>query len=276
MKYSFMTFSCPDSSLENAVKLAKRLGYDAIEPRTARKHKHGIEIESDSSARREIRELIAKSGIELSCLASSCRFADPCERKENIENAIEAVQLAADIGCRNVRVFGGKIPDNVSREEAIESVASALKEIAVAAEDNEVYVCMEVHDDWCDPEHVAAVIELADHPLIAVNWDIMHSVRTAGKSIEQAFTRLRLWIRHCHFHDGVWEDDANKTLTIVPVGEGGIDHQKAVELLQESGYDGFLSGEWIRRPDLPPEEYLRNDLATMKNYEAIMRQTITV
>lgn len=44
MKFSFMSFSCPELSLEALLDLALELGYDGVEPRVECKHGHGIEI----------------------------------------------------------------------------------------------------------------------------------------------------------------------------------------------------------------------------------------
>ncbi len=148
------------------------------------------------------------------------------------------------------------------RAQAIDDVADALKGLADAAAARNVTLCMETHDDWCDPQHVKAVLERVDHPHVAVNWDIMHPVRQGLATMEEAFAALEPWIRHVHFHDGV---QADGKLTLVPVGEGSINHAAAIRLLKGMGYDGYLSGEWIKWQ--PFEEHLPRELATMKRYE---------
>ena len=59
MRYSFMTFSCPDLGLRNVLALARRLGYDGIEPRSAAKHAHGVEIDSPAAWRTDARRASA-------------------------------------------------------------------------------------------------------------------------------------------------------------------------------------------------------------------------
>jgi sugar phosphate isomerase/epimerase len=53
--------------------------------------------------------------------------------------------------------------------------------------------------------------------------------------------------------------------TLVPIGQGSIDHRKALELLKSIDYQGFLSGEWIAWE--PYEIHLPRELATLKGYE---------
>ena len=77
MNYSFMSFSCPDLTLDEMLSLAKTLGYNAIEPRSVSNHAHGVELETDAEQRAVIKEKAANSGIALCCAATSCRYADP-------------------------------------------------------------------------------------------------------------------------------------------------------------------------------------------------------
>lgn len=262
MKYSFMSFSCPQLTLDELLSTARQYGYDGIEPRISAKHGHGVEIESTPAQREEIKKKVKNSGIALCCVATSCVFADPGKTKENVSMALKAVNLAADAGAPCIRVFGGQIPKDINREKAIEIVAEALRSIADHAAKRGVTVGMETHDAWCNPDHVAAVMRRVNHPSIAVNWDIMHPVRAAGVTIEQSFQILKPWIRHLHVHDGVTE---NGNLVLKPIGQGVIDHRTALKLLKTISYSGFISGEWIGWE--PYARHLPRELATMKEYE---------
>ena len=82
-----------------------------------------------------------------------------------------------------------------------------------------------------------------------------------GAPIE-AVRVLAPWIKHVHFHDG---GTKNGQFAMQPIGEGEIDHQRAVELLKSISYDGYLSGEWSGWE--PYETHLPRELATMKHYE---------
>ena len=47
---------------------------------------------------------------------------------------------------------------------------------------------------------------------------------------------------------------------------GIVDHKRALELLKEMGYEGYISGEWIQWE--PAEVHLPRELATLKRLEA--------
>lgn len=263
MKFSFMSFSCPELNLDEMIAVAKKYGYDGIEPRISAKHKHGVEMNSSKSFRKECKEKSKESSIAFSCIATSCVYANPLTNEDMISDTHGSIDLAADVGAPVIRVFGGGIPEEVTREEAIGLLVKSMQSVAGHAAERSVTVCLETHDHWCDPKHLAEVMKRVNHPAIAVNWDIMHPVRVAKATMDEAFQILKPWIKHAHFHDGVTKKDGK--LVMVPIGEGDIDHQRAVQLLKDSNYNGFLSGEWINWE--PYEIHLPRELSTMKKYE---------
>lgn len=261
MKYSFMTFSTPEMEFNAVADTARKFGYSGVEIRVDAGHAHGIERDSDTSLREEARSAAADAGIEICCIATSCRFADPETETETHIQAREALELARDVGASCIRVFGGPVPESTDREESISYMSGSLLKAADFAREQNVAICLETHDDWCDPAHVARVMETCSHPFVRVNWDIMHPVRTGKAAMGEAFDILKPWIRHVHFHDGTWDNG----IEMVPVGQGGIDHRRALKCLAAADYQGFLSGEWINWE--PWEHHLPRELAAMKAYE---------
>ncbi|MDP6111505.1 MAG: sugar phosphate isomerase/epimerase family protein [Planctomycetota bacterium] len=259
MNYAFMSFSCPELSFAEMLSTATEIGYDGIEPRTVSNHQHGVEVEADAALRDSLRQQAADAGVVIACVACSGRYANPADSDEHVQGTRDHIDLAADIGCTRLRVFGGGLGEGLSREDAVAHAGEALKSLADHAGERGVTVCLETHDSWCDPRDVASLMEYVGHPNIAVNWDIMHPVRTGFATMEESYEILKPWVRHVHFHDGTSDG-------LCPIGEGDIDHQVAVQLLQKDGYEDFLSGEWIGWT--PHEEHLPVELATMRGYES--------
>ena len=255
-----MSFSTPELSFLEMLKLAGCLGYDGIEPRLDAKQAHGVEVGATPEQREGFKKASKDAGIAFACLATSLKYADPEQKEEMLKQTGERIDLAGDMGVPVMRVFGGKLGGGISRDKAVELVAECLKSVADHAGERGVTVCVETHDDWCDPSHVAAVMERVNHPAITVNWDVMHPVRTGNATMKEAFDILNPWIRHVHVHDA-----AAGTADLCPIGEGGYDHKTAIELLRGCGYDGFISGEWINWE--PYEKHLPRELETLKNYE---------
>lgn len=266
MKYSFMSFSTPKLSLARMLQAAERYGYDGIEPRLDAGHAHGIEVNATPEQRATIRQLFNDTEIRLACLATSLKYADPGLTQDVLRQTHERIDLAGDIGAPTLRVFGGKIPHGVSREQASDLLVESLSAVAEHAAERGVTLCLETHDDWCNPRHVAAVVEHVNHPAIAVNWDVMHPVRTKQATINESFELLKPWIRHIHVHDGVGE-----SVQLVPMGEGDYNHRRVIELLMTIDFEGYVSGEWIDWE--PYHVHLPRELATLKRYEEELRST---
>lgn len=262
MKYAFMTFSCPDWTLDEVLAAAQRYGYDGVELRIDANHKHGVELNSTSEQRAAAKAKAAQYGVALCAVATSCKFADPTNAAQNVAAAHERIDLAAELGATVLRVFGGQIPQGVSREQAIASVGQSLQALADHAAQRGVYLALETHDDWCDPQHVQAVMRQVNQPNVAVNWDYQHTTRVAKTSVDDAFSALSPYIRHVHFHDGTLAADK---LEFLPVGQGAYDHRRVLALLKSIDYPGYLSGEWINWE--PAEVHLPRELQAMKQLE---------
>ena len=262
MKYAFMSFSTPELTLDEMLATAAKYGYDGIEPRLFANHAHGVEVTLTAAERKEVKEKAANSGVALACIATSCRYADPESSAENVEVTKECIDLAGDLGAPTIRVFGGKLGEGLSREDATELLAGSLASVADLAAQRDVLVCVETHDAWTNPPHLAAVMEQVNHPNIVINWDIMHPVRVSGVTMDDAFAVVKPWIRHVHFHDGARDG----TIGLSPIGEGIIDHRSAAKLLMSIPYEVYLSGEWINWE--PHQTHLPRELATMKSYES--------
>ncbi len=264
VKYAFMSFSCPQLALGELLATARRFGYDGVEPRLDAQHAHGIETTADAARRRAIRREVAASGVALAALATSCVYADPAKTEASVLHTRACLRLAAEIGAPRLRVFGGTMPADQTRDAAVAIVAGALRSLADEARAAGVDLCMETHDSWCRPADVVAVMQRVDHPAVGVNWDLMHPVRRGGVTMDEAFAALRPWIRHVHLHDGTPDP-----VRLLPIGQGIVDHRRALELLAGMPFTGFLSGEWIGWSD-PFEVHLPRELATLKDYERVL------
>ena len=261
MRFSFMSFSTPDLDLTQTLAAAKQYGYDGFEPRLESGHTHGIETGISAARSAEIKRMAEDSGVAICCLATGCKFSDPATSTDMTERALCAIDLASALGVPAIRVFGGGIPEGSTRERSFDLIVESLFTVADPAQAAGVTVCMETHDSWCDPFAVADIMKAVNKPSVAVNWDIMHPVLKAGYTVTAAFDILCPWIRHVHVHDG--RMNAGK-LTLLPVGEGDIDHAAALRLLKADGYDGYISGEWIQWE--PWQTHLPRELKTLKSF----------
>lgn len=266
MKISFMTWACPDWSLAQILAGAIRYGYDCVEPRVEADHAHGIELDTTKKQRRAIRQQFEDCGVGISALATSRRYAIASDHElaESIELTKRYVDLAADLGCSNLRVFGGGTPQGMDFADAKKIVAESLHECAQHAAERKVYLCLETHDSYSLSGDCLETVLMADHPNVAICWDILHPCRQ-GETIAAAFENVRNHVRHCHVHDArLGEDPGSYQMTLM--GEGDVPHDEAIRLLASIDFQGALSGEWINA--FPAEEVLPHDAAVLRQYLA--------
>ncbi len=267
MTIAFMTFVAPDWTLEQHLTAAIRYGYDGLEPRCAAGHQHGIELTTTKAQRKDLRAQCDDCGVALPCLATSTKYNLPdAERTEMVEETKKYLQLAADLGAPNLRVFGGNAPDEgVTREQAAARVAEGLAQCVKTAASCGVNLCLETHDYFCRAEHAAAVVDAVNHPRLGFNWDFLHSAR-ASETPEQSWQHVAGRVYHCHVHDYTWPPENGEDLQKAYMGEGMVPHAEDLRLLKSVGYEGALSGEWIG--DYPAEEILPQAAGALRGWIA--------
>ena len=262
-----MTSIFPDWSLDEALVALRRYGYEGLEPRVEWNHKSGIEAGLSAAERAEVRRKVEDAGLVVCAVATSVRSAeaDPDARARQMEDLRRYIDLAADLGAKYVRTFGGQRPRDRELKYVIDYVAEAYLSVMPRAADRGVVVLMETHDDWCHSSEVRAVVEQVDHPNLRVLWDIMHPQRLMEEP-EETFRAIGHLTAHLHAHDGIYPS-GGQHVQVVGLGEGVFDHATPVRLLEESGFDGFFSVEVIHAPGSEHDAE-----AVLRQYAAAFRE----
>ena len=247
IKLSTMISVCPDWSVEEIVDGMQRHGFQGLEPRVGWGHAAGIELNMAPGDREAVRQKLEDAGLAFSCVATGAKFAlvDDGERAQSIEEARQAIDLAADLGAPVIRTFGGKRGGG-QVYWMVQRTAEAYKQVVDHAAERGVTVLMETHDDWCISTQVRAVVETVDHPNLKVLWDLMHPQRQMERP-EETMQNIGHLARHLHGRDAKY-DKKDGNLTTVGLGEGDIDHATPMKLLNEAGFDGYFSVEVIHKP----------------------------
>ena len=247
VKLATMSSVCPDWTLDEVVDGMKRHGYQGFEPRVEWGHASGIEAGLTAEERRGVRERMEGEGLAICCIATGARMAAPDleERAQHVEDLKKYIDLAADLGCAQVRTFGG--PRERRREfmAVVDYVVEGYAQLLDQAEACDVVLLLETHDDWCASAPVRAVVERVGHPNLKVLWDFMHSQRML-ENPEESFQVLGEYTHHTHAHDGQIID--GKLQVSETLGDGLFDHEIPLRLLSEAGFSGYFSVEVIHQP----------------------------
>ena len=267
MKLAFSTLGCPDWELEQIAQAACAYGYAAIELRA-------IGGDLDLLNRPEFqpgtvettRRWLADQKLSVCCVDSSCTFdsRDADERRKQVEVAVSHCNLAAALGASLIRVFPDKIQAGATRAETRDNIAVSLGEVARRAPDG-IRVGLETHGDFARGEAAAEIVRLADHPKVALIWDVANSL-AAGDSIEESAHEVAPYLAHVHLRDARPVKDHEHWLPVL-VGRGAVSFTSAVNALRELRYDGYISFEWEKywHPEIEePEVALPDFIKAMK------------
>ncbi|HHW10729.1 MAG TPA: sugar phosphate isomerase/epimerase [Firmicutes bacterium] len=240
-KLGLVTYNmAKDWSIEEIIAKCRATGFRAVELRTT--HAHGVEPTIDAARRREVKAIFADSDITLWGLGTICEYhaVDPAEVQRNIDETIEFVKLAADLGCRGVKVRPNGFQDKagIPREKTLEQIGLALKKCGEAAADYGVEIWLEVHGATRSPAHIRQILDITAHPSVGACWNSNADEPEEG-SIARGFALLRDYIKSVHINE----------LT------NDYPWRELFRLLRESGYDRYTLAEIPGSSD--PERVMR-------------------
>ena len=240
MKLSLLTFNIvKDMPLDEVIRVAKATGFAAVEFRTEANHAHGVEPSLDAAGRRQVRRKMEDAYLAISCLGTSSRFdtPDPEARREMIEHTKPFIELASDLECGRIRVFGNDIPKDVDSADCVKYVGDALRELGDYADPLGVDVLLEMHGQFNFWKYTLAAVEHAAHPRVDLVYNCDPRDVIAG-SIATTYSYVWDRVRHVHMHEL----------------DSGYPYKELFGLLREDGYEGYLSAEINASPD--PERVL--------------------
>ena len=268
MKLAFSTLGCPDWELPEILAAASRGGYDGIELRA-------IAGSLDLLGRAEFtapelartKSFFEDAGIEICCVDTSCTFHSPdaSERANQVSIALAHAELAAELGAPLIRVFPDKIQPGAQRDETRDWIAECLRAVAERIPDG-VDVALETHGDFARAEAAAEIVKLANHPKVKLIWDVANSV-AAGDTIEHAGRVVQPYLAHIHLRDAKPVTGSEHWLPVL-AGNGRVSFAKALAVIRELNYEGYVSFEWEKywRPEIEaPEVALPDFINAIRN-----------
>jgi fatty-acyl-CoA synthase len=160
-----------------------------------------------------------------------------------LDEAHRYAQLAARTGTKLLRIFGGAIPAELTRDEAIAMARRHIRQLIKLCKPAGCRPLLETHDAWtCVPE-ISELLREFQPEDVGVLWDIEHTNR-AGECARETVDGLKRYIQHVHFKDSLRVGGTN-----VPklMGEGDLPLKACIAALRSMDYDGFISLETEKR-----------------------------
>ena len=251
MKLSFSTLGCPEWRWDEIIATAKDLGYEGIEIRGVRKELYVPRIKQLMPENiRDTKTQLKNAGLEIPVLTSACELHNAACRDDTIFACKEYVDVAADIGKPYVRVLAdkGAAP---SEHVDVGLVRESAQLLGAYAASKGVTLLIESNGVFSDTEKLAKLIDEIGSPGVAALWDINHPVCFQNEPAKVSYDNLKDIVKHVHIKDSIKQD--GKVLYRI-IGRGTLPVTECVELLQQGGFDGYYSLEWLRRWDVTLEE----------------------
>ncbi len=230
MKLCLLTFNLGrDFELDELLAVCDRYGYEGVECRAQADHGHGIELDTTPDQRAQIKSKFDAHLVNLAGISTSCKFEslDPAERQENIDIAKQFIDLAAEVGAPRIRVFGNAFPPGADRDEVVENVGHALREIGEYAEGTGVDCNLEMHGDFYYWKYALRAVEIADHDRIGIVYNCDRREPGWGP-ISTFIEPVAEYLRHVHLHD---------------IESPEYPYQDLFRILRNMGYHGYVSLE---------------------------------
>jgi sugar phosphate isomerase/epimerase len=252
MKLSFSTLGCPKLGFNDTLSIAKDLGYSGIEIRGISKIIDAPDIpqftgENIEKTKARLNEL----NLEIPIFTSACCVSDLEKWPKTAALAKRYADTAHAMGAPYIRVLGdcGLAPDGTVDDQI---VSEHLKEIADYAKDKGVGVLIETNGDLANSLRLSRLIENVAMQNVGVLWDIHHPFRFFDEPPENTFELIGEYVKHVHIKDS--KPLSGGGFRYEMPGYGDVPIRKCVELLENHGYEGYYSLEWVKRWDDTLEE----------------------
>ena len=251
MKFGFSANAFREYEACEAIEIVADAGYDGIELLFDEPHLYPPDASDEEIE--EIREALDANDLAIgNCNAfmltaiegfhhPSYIEQDTDYRQERIDYTKAALRTAAALDHDYISIEpGGPIPEEKSREWAVETFVESLEEVLPVAEEVGVDLHVEPEPDLLI-ETSAEFLEFAeriDHPRIRCNFDAGH-LFSVGEDPVEAFDRLAEYADHVHLED-IPEDRRHEHTQL---GDGAMDIDDFLSALDSRGYEGFVTVE---------------------------------
>ncbi len=198
---------------------------------------HGTNVlDLSESQHAEYRNLLGSRGFGLSAIGSpigKVMITDPFD--EHLERFDLAMQLADDYETPRIRIFSFYMPPGDDPAGHRAAVLSRMAELTRRAAARGITLILEnekgIYGDTAP--RVADVLEAVASPFLIHAFDPANYLEV-GQSIEEAWSRLRAFVKHFHV-----KDFDTKTHRNVPAGAGDGQIPRLLADAAASGYEGF-------------------------------------
>jgi sugar phosphate isomerase/epimerase len=258
MKPAFSTVALPDWTLPRIAERAEEWGFLGVELRTFGNGSSRIACDPTLTAPEKTRRLFVRAGVQIVSLATSIRYDAPMsvfqhvlDNRLSVRETNAAVDLAVELECPLVRVFGFEIEAHETRKRAMARIVDRLRQATDHCERSGVRLMVENGGSFLRSSELAEIIDRVASPLLCAAYNLPAGMR-AHENPAQAANVLGDLLACVKVRDF-------KGRVPCALGEGDFPIRDGIEALARAGFDGWIVYEYDRLwfPDAPePDEVL--------------------
>ncbi|MGL4934166.1 MAG: L-ribulose-5-phosphate 3-epimerase [Cetobacterium sp.] len=252
-----------DMSWRERLKYAKDLGFDFVEISIDETDERLSRLDWSLDERKEFVSAILETGMRVPsmCFSGHRRFPLGSEnsetRKKSLELMKKAIQLAVDLGIRNIQMAGYDVYYEAGNEKTRELYIDGMKQSLKWAEQANVMLSIEImdHSFMSSITKYLEFDKILNSPFLTVYPDI-GNLSAWGNNVREEILKGKNKISAIHLKDtlAVTESFPGK-FKEVPFGNGCVDFIEFFKLLEEIDYNGPLLIEmWTEKSDNPLKE----------------------
>ncbi len=219
-------------------------------------------------------ELLAESGLKVSNLLWAGGFTGSDGRtfRESVEDAVEAIQLAASTCAGCLVLYTGARAGHTHRH-ARRLIVDALRELAPLAAESRVPLAIEPMHRGCAGEwtfltsldDACQLLDAVPSPYVQLALDTYHMGDDSAvlSRIEQFASRIAI------VHLGDWKQPPEREQNRSLLGEGVLPLREIVAALNSAGYRGYFDVE-LMGEEIETADYRQILRQSREAYEAIL------
>lgn len=276
MKLSFSTNAFKGQTVFDAVAAISAAGYRGAEILCDVPHLYPPEW--NRSQYRKLFDFAKKCDVELVNLNAFTFFAqgdtyhpswidpDPGVRQQRLTHTINAINAAAWLGvpCISTEPGGPYSQTDGDAEQMLELFEAGIRQVIPIARDRGVMLLIEPEPALLieHSDQMLSFLNRIDSPQVGVNFDIGHFY-CVGEDPVDALRLLYPYVGHVHL-----EDIAQRVHQHLLPGKGNIDFEPVLALLQQQGYDGYVTIELYPYQETPEEAAIES-FAYMRQFAGL-------
>ncbi|HXK60705.1 MAG TPA: sugar phosphate isomerase/epimerase family protein [Acidobacteriota bacterium] len=253
---AFSTLGCPAWDWKTIIEQAKKMGYSGLELRGIKKQMDLPTLpEFAGTAWKQSLKEVEDSGLKIINLGASTQLHEPrsSRRKADLDSAKKFIDLAHNLKCPYIRVFGDRFVKDEPRQATVDRVIAGLKELGEHAKGSGVTVLLESHGDFNKSSDLKPIFENVGMSEVGLLWDMHHTYVFGNEPPAETWKQMRKYVRHLHIKDSRREGSDVRYMLI---GTGTVPVKETISILRSGGYKGWYSLEWEKgwHPELEEPE----------------------